>query len=149
MKPILRQIRTKLIENLQQSELKSAITITASDAFSSDEYIALQAAQAQPFVLFVSLPFPLQTLGLSIACWGTLSLRCTLIQSLHHTNKADFIDWAETASFLITEKAVCIEKTWSGQFALAEKDPWKWIEIPNAYALQMHFITTNFNIRRS
>lgn len=149
MKPILRQIRTKLIKNLQQSELKSAMTIAASDAFSSNEYLALQAAQAQPFVLLVSLPFPVQTLELPIACWATLSLHCALIQSLHHASKEDFIDWVEIASFCITEKDVCIEKICTCHFGFVKKEPLKWLEIPNAYAVQMNFITTNLDIHRS
>ena len=146
MKPILRNIQTKLIENLKASELKSVMTITASDAFSVDELLALKVAKTQPFLLFVSLPFPLQTLGLASSCWGTLSLNCTLAQSLRYNEESAFIDWAEKISFSVTEKPIIVENLWHGRFILTEKEPWKWLDWSNGYALQLHFVTSDFNV---
>lgn len=146
MKPILRNIQTKLIETLKASELKNAMTIVASDAFSVDELLALKVAQTQPFLLFVSLPFPLQTLGVTAPCWGTLSLNCTLAQSLRYDEAATFIDWAERISFLVMQKPLVVDNLWSGRFVLTEKEPWTRLDWTNGTALQLHFVTSDFNV---
>ena len=146
MKPILRSIQTKLVETLKASELKNAMSIVASDAFSVDELIALKVAQTQPFLLFVSLPFPLQTLGLASSCWGTLSLNLTLAQSLRYDEASAFVDWAERISFEVTQKPLVVDNLWNGRFVLTEKEPWTRLDWTNGTALQLHFVTSDFNV---
>lgn len=91
------------------------------------------------------MPFPLQTASnLTLPCWEKLSLRCTLFQSWMRPQQENFLDLAETISFLISHHPFATD-TWEGSFLLDANEPWHWLEVENGSALQINFVTHTFN----
>ena len=144
MKPILKIIQKTIIENLQKEAMFKAISFIP-ETFDALE-ITNKAAALKPLQLYLSTPFPLETTSnISELCWEKLSLQCTLIRKHLNTEKGSFLDLAEQICYFISHKYF-EQDYWEGCFILEPKNPWKWLEIDNGLALQMHFVSSQFSL---
>ena len=144
MKPILQSIQKTIIEDLQKELMFKAIS------FIPETFDALEtthkAASLKPLQLYLSTPFPVETVSnISELCWEKLSLQCTLIRKHLSAEKGSFLDLAEQLCYVISHKKFEHDQ-WEGCFILEPKNPWKWLEVDNGLALQMHFISSQFSL---
>ena len=144
MKPILQSVQKTIIEKLQKESSFQSISFIP-EAFDSLE-TTHKAASLSPLQLYLSTPFPVETLGnISELCWEKLSLQCTLIRKHLSSEKASFLDLAEQLCYFISHKKFEHDQ-WEGCFVLEQKNPWKWLEVDNGLALQMYFVTSQFSL---
>ena len=142
MKPILQSIQKTIIEDLQKELMFKAVS------FIPETFDALEtthkAASLKPLQLYLSTPFPVETVSnISELCWEKLSLQCTLIRKHLSDEKGSFLDLAEQLCYFISHKKF-EQDQWEGCFILEPKNPWRWLDVVNGLALQMHFISSQF-----
>jgi len=144
MKPILQSIQKTIIEMLQKEMMFQGVSFIP-ECFDALEKSS-KAAAIKPLQFYLSTPFPLETVSdISELCWEKLSLQCTLIRKHLNSEKASFLDLAEQICYFISHKKFEHDQ-WEGCFVLEQKNPWKWLEVDNGLALQMHFVTSQFSL---
>lgn len=144
MKPILQSIQKTIIENLQKEMMFQNVSFIP-ESFDVLE-ASSKAAVLKPLQFRLSTPFPLETVSnISELCWEKLSLQCTLIRKYLSSEKGSFLDLAEQICYFISHKKFEHDQ-WEGCFVLEQKNPWKWLEVDNGLALQMHFVTSQFSL---
>lgn len=145
MKPVLQTIQKTIIENLQKDVMFKNVSFIP-ETFDTLETLTSKSVSLKPLQLYLSTPFPVETVSnISELCWEKLSLQCTLIRKYLNAEKSSFLDFAEQICYFISNKKFENDQ-WEGCFVLEPKNPWKWLEVDNGLALQMHFVSSQFSL---